>query len=648
MDLTDLIGAVSQTVGLDPRLMQAIVAQESGGRSGAVSRPAAGQAQTPAYGLMQITPGTFQAVAPQVAQLTGRPASLTDPFDNLLAGGLLWRNYLQQSGGDLGTAARLYHGGPNPAGWGPRTEQYSEDIERRYASAIGRFRDQPPEAVPEQENLKMFAPEARPTPSDVAEEPPTMADTGDTGGGFSKFVGEVLGDVSLFFRPVSQWGRIPEVMAQRAAVASQPGMRSYLGQHPFMQGLLAGGGDLPPPNPVQQVQQDVAALKERALRGEQLTPQQLQLIGVHPTFAEQMAQYESGVQAPPGMRVSRLGPSGPTFQPIPQPVQIQPPPAGMQVAGGRTSPTGQFLPSYKATPIAPPSINMTPPPGMRLTGVRGTSKGELLPTFGIDKGEKITKDELAEMAAGNDPHRPGQQVTPEVAQQAKHSLDAILQAERGRTEAKTKAKPPPERMQEEFEQLKTITGGLNALQGMLQDPAVQQKLGGGDQAGILSRFLSAPIKRRLEWWEYKYGVPGGPPQWLAYQSLSDLIGKMSTSRLARSSGSRSFILWTYLATHAPNPTDDPKLTQSKITTLRALLDHTLQNGMALQGVPADQIQSTIQNLPDINPQEIIDPEARQAVGLPPSDQGETPTSTTPTTTTPPSGGAIPVEQWLAQ
>jgi len=109
--------------------------QESGGRPGLTSHPAAGQVQTPAQGLMQITPGTFASVAPQAAELLGRRPQLGNPIDDILAGGLLLRRYLDKTGGDLRKTAAMYHGGENPAYWGPHTENYVNDIDKRWAEA---------------------------------------------------------------------------------------------------------------------------------------------------------------------------------------------------------------------------------------------------------------------------------------------------------------------------------------------------------------------------------------------------------------------------------------------------------------------------------------------------------------------------------
>jgi soluble lytic murein transglycosylase-like protein len=126
----------AQLSGLPPQLLEAIISQENAPRDvGAVSHPAADQAQTPAHGLMQVTPGTFRSIRPQVERLLGREASVSNPFDNLLGGALLWRKYLDQTDGDVEAAARLYHGGENPAGHGPRTRQYGLEVAEKFAAA---------------------------------------------------------------------------------------------------------------------------------------------------------------------------------------------------------------------------------------------------------------------------------------------------------------------------------------------------------------------------------------------------------------------------------------------------------------------------------------------------------------------------------
>lgn len=127
----DAIDRVAALVRLPPEVLRIIITKESSGNVNALSHPAPDQVQTPAHGIMQITPGTFETIRPQVEHLLGRPAALGNPLDNLLGGALLWRKYLDQTGGDLGAAASLYHGGENTAYHGPRTRQYAADILNR-------------------------------------------------------------------------------------------------------------------------------------------------------------------------------------------------------------------------------------------------------------------------------------------------------------------------------------------------------------------------------------------------------------------------------------------------------------------------------------------------------------------------------------
>jgi hypothetical protein len=131
------IETVAKVVGVPSDFLRVVITKESAGQPRAVSKPTADQVQTPAHGLMQVTPGTFKGVAGQVEALTGRPASLSDPLDNLIAGALLYKGYLDQTGGDVAAAGRLYHGGANTRYHGPKTRAYGDDLARRYAAVGG-------------------------------------------------------------------------------------------------------------------------------------------------------------------------------------------------------------------------------------------------------------------------------------------------------------------------------------------------------------------------------------------------------------------------------------------------------------------------------------------------------------------------------
>jgi soluble lytic murein transglycosylase-like protein len=83
---------------------------------------------------MQIVPSTFNLYAPQIKELTGMPPDVNNPFHNLLAGALLYKNYLTKTGGNVAAAASLYHAG-SLSGIGPISRQYGQDIERKYMAA---------------------------------------------------------------------------------------------------------------------------------------------------------------------------------------------------------------------------------------------------------------------------------------------------------------------------------------------------------------------------------------------------------------------------------------------------------------------------------------------------------------------------------
>lgn len=95
-----------QRYGLPPGVLRATARIESSGRANARS----GQAD----GLMQFTPATAKSYG-------------VNPFDPASAvdgAGRLWRDNLKLAGGDIDTAAKLYHAGPDRSGWGPKTEAY--------------------------------------------------------------------------------------------------------------------------------------------------------------------------------------------------------------------------------------------------------------------------------------------------------------------------------------------------------------------------------------------------------------------------------------------------------------------------------------------------------------------------------------------
>lgn len=104
--------------------MPALIQQESGGRGTAVS-PAG------ALGSTQLLPTTAQAMAAKLG-VPYRPAMLQSNDPNALAyQHALGAAYLQEGfdkTGNARDALRYYHGGPNRAQWGPKTNAYADAI----------------------------------------------------------------------------------------------------------------------------------------------------------------------------------------------------------------------------------------------------------------------------------------------------------------------------------------------------------------------------------------------------------------------------------------------------------------------------------------------------------------------------------------
>jgi hypothetical protein len=132
-----LIDDVASVLGLDPRFLAAVVEQESGGNPNALAPKTPHSGGQRATGLMQILPSTFAGLAPEVEALTGRPASVKNPIDNMLAGAIMYRQLLAEHGGDVATAARYYHGGPDTRIHGEKTRAYGRAVEAIYRRNVG-------------------------------------------------------------------------------------------------------------------------------------------------------------------------------------------------------------------------------------------------------------------------------------------------------------------------------------------------------------------------------------------------------------------------------------------------------------------------------------------------------------------------------
>ncbi|EDQ9400013.1 lytic transglycosylase domain-containing protein [Salmonella enterica] len=116
----DLLDEAGKKFGVDPRLLKAIMAQESGGDPQAESKAGA-------KGLMQIMPSNFPS--------TG-VTDWTDPRQNIMAGAQIMAENLKNSGGDVPLALRYYNGGYDTRRWGPQNRAYPGAVLAHYQRII--------------------------------------------------------------------------------------------------------------------------------------------------------------------------------------------------------------------------------------------------------------------------------------------------------------------------------------------------------------------------------------------------------------------------------------------------------------------------------------------------------------------------------
>lgn len=111
-DYEPLIQSAAKASGIDPDLLRAHMQVESSGNPQAVSPQGA-------VGLMQLMPATAKALGVKDA---------TDPKQAIPAAARLIRQNLDASNGDVATAIRMYHGGPDQKQWGPKTDTYTQKV----------------------------------------------------------------------------------------------------------------------------------------------------------------------------------------------------------------------------------------------------------------------------------------------------------------------------------------------------------------------------------------------------------------------------------------------------------------------------------------------------------------------------------------
>lgn len=111
-----------------PDLFQSLIQQESGGRPGVVGpRTKYGRA----LGMTQMLPATAREMAGKLG-LPWDPALMTDKSDRGAAyqrqlGEAYFQEGLKKTGNPR-DALRYYHGGPNRAQWGPKTNAYADEV----------------------------------------------------------------------------------------------------------------------------------------------------------------------------------------------------------------------------------------------------------------------------------------------------------------------------------------------------------------------------------------------------------------------------------------------------------------------------------------------------------------------------------------
>lgn len=116
----DALNAAGKKHGVDPRLLKAIMMQESGGNPNIIS-------DAGALGLMQLMPFNLKAYG---------VTNWRDPNQNIDGGAGILAENLQKAGGDISLALRYYHGGYDKRRWGSVNAAYPDAVLARYQKII--------------------------------------------------------------------------------------------------------------------------------------------------------------------------------------------------------------------------------------------------------------------------------------------------------------------------------------------------------------------------------------------------------------------------------------------------------------------------------------------------------------------------------
>lgn len=120
-DLSPIFDAAAKQYGLDPDLLRAQARVESNFNPGAVSPQGA-------VGLMQLLPATAKSLG----------VDPTDATQSIYGAAALMRQNLDRYNGNLEQAVAAYHGGTDPANWGPKTANYVDQV----AGTFGKLKQQ--------------------------------------------------------------------------------------------------------------------------------------------------------------------------------------------------------------------------------------------------------------------------------------------------------------------------------------------------------------------------------------------------------------------------------------------------------------------------------------------------------------------------
>ncbi|HHG0781364.1 TPA: transglycosylase SLT domain-containing protein [Klebsiella pneumoniae] len=116
----DILNAAGKKHGIDPRLLKAVMMQESGGNPNIIS-------DADARGLMQLIPPNLKALG---------ITNWRDPSQNIDGGASILAENLQKAEGDISLALRYYHGGYDRSRWGRVNAAYPGAVLARYQKII--------------------------------------------------------------------------------------------------------------------------------------------------------------------------------------------------------------------------------------------------------------------------------------------------------------------------------------------------------------------------------------------------------------------------------------------------------------------------------------------------------------------------------